>query len=148
MKKKAYGPPSRGVANEVRADPDFRKLLSLCKSGRRFYAEAAEGSLDSRQSLALQKVELQRAVLALELQRWGEGAGWSLDPLIPLVRSARYEDQRILRLCERMDQETILAYEVARARSAPGLWRALLERHLTTVLEGRAHHAALLKMSS
>ena len=123
--------------------PGLPQLLSVCRWGRRFYAEAAEVSMGSRQSLVLQNLELQRSVLAQELQQWVEPTPWLGSALIPLVRTARNDDQGILVMCERMDRDTIAAYELERARVPVGRLRALLDRHLSQITQGQARHAAL-----
>ena len=125
-------------------DDTVPELVSVCSWGCRFYREAAEVSQDSQLSLTLKNLESQRAVLAQELQHSPGAPTWAVPPLIPLVRTAR-DDQLILSLCERLDQETIAAYEAERAKTPAGPWLSLLDRHLAKISEGRARHAALLK---
>lgn len=126
-------------------EPGAPRLLEICRWGRSFYGEAAQVSLDSKLSNTLHNLELQRAILGQELLRWEQTSQVPHSPLITLVRSSPNDDLEILNLCERMDQETITAYQVERAKAPPGQWRSLLDRHLGLIQEGRARHAALLK---
>jgi hypothetical protein len=127
--------------------PGLPKLLSVCRWGRRFYAEAADVSQDSQQTLTLQNLELQRALMAEELQKALEPGNWSLPPFIAMVRAIRKDDQAILKLCQSADQETIQAYHSEIARTPPSDRRVMLERHLDKLMEGQARIAALFKAS-
>lgn len=93
--------------------------------------------------MAMQKLELQRAALASDLQAWVEPTSWSGAVLIPLVRAARHDDARILDLCDRMDRETIADYERELANGHKGRLRALLVRHLEELKAGLRARLAL-----
>lgn len=119
----------------------IQQLLAACRWGHRFYSEASELSRSKRLTMAMQKLELQRAALASELQAWAEPTSWSGAALIPLVRAARHDDARILDLCDRIDRETITAYELELGNGHKGRLKAMLVRHLEELqagMQGRA----------
>lgn len=118
-------------------------LHAICCWGTQFYSEAADVSRRKVQSETLQSLELQRAILAEELKAWVEPALWEEATLIPLVRDARYDDQRILELCDQLDQVTIAAYEEQLQGVRGELMHSLLRRHLDLVSEGQRKRASL-----
>jgi hypothetical protein len=120
-------------------------LLSVCRWGRRFYAEAAEVSQDSQQTLTLQNLELQRTLMVEELLKALEPGDWAAPPFIPMLRAQRENDQAILKLCADTELETIEAYQREIAIVPPSAWKALLEAHLAKLVEGQARLMALLK---
>ena len=122
-------------------------LLSVCRWGRRFYAEAAEVSQDSQQTLTLHSLELQRTLMVDELLKALEPAEWAAPPFISTLRASRENDQAILKLCADTEQEAIEAYQSEIATVPPSAWRAMLEAHLAKLVEGQARLMALFKVA-
>lgn len=124
------------------SQPGLAQLLSICRWGHRFYTEAAEASRRRKQTVTLLKLELQRADLAAELQSWVDHPG-PADSFLPLVRAAGQDDERILELCDRLDEMTIQAYERQLNVAPQGRLRSVLQRHLEKLVSGVAFRGRL-----